>query len=211
MEQTIHASGKIAVAYEKRRRQKGQVRSGTHACDLNQRGRKRKRAARISRSGLIVRGPLREFRPTVLQHAKRADKRKNVWCEKEEEALGIVARSPVGMLMAQSDVEFFSGEHTEHATRDEQPRAKQAGQSDKGSFVFDEHDRGRISLQMRFLADGSAKPIVAQGSDEGMHGSSEWMRTKWQHRKAPARRKVNRHARRWPQVRATSSWGHTGL
>ena len=34
---------------------------GTHTCDLNQRGRKRKRAARVSRGCLIVRGPLREF------------------------------------------------------------------------------------------------------------------------------------------------------
>jgi hypothetical protein len=109
----------------------------------------------------------------VLQQAKRADERNRVWCEKEEKALGIVARSAVSMLMAEGGVEFLCREHAEHAPRDEKPRTKQAGQREKGSFVFDDHDRGRISLQTCFLAEGSAKPIVAQGSEKRMRGASE--------------------------------------
>ena len=140
---------------------------------MNQCGCKRKGAARISRSGLIVRSPLREFRPTVFQDAQRTDKRKDIWREKKEKALGIVARSTVSVLMAESSVEFFRREHAEYTPRDEQPRAKQAGQGEKRSFVFNEHDGRRISQLSVFPGRRSAKPIVTQRSDEGMNGSNE--------------------------------------
>jgi len=67
MEQTIDAGAEVAVAGEQRSGEIRQRRRRTHASDAHQRGGKRESTARISRSGLVIGGPLREFRPAAFE------------------------------------------------------------------------------------------------------------------------------------------------
>jgi hypothetical protein len=91
----------------------------------------------------------------------------------QEEAFEVVAGSAVSVFMGQGRLELFGGKILKHAAGDEQARTKQAGHGEKRSFVFDQHYRRRFSGQARFLAGEPAKPIVAQGSEEGPSGSRE--------------------------------------
>ncbi len=61
VEQAIDAGREIAVAGEKRSREKRHTRARTQARDLNQGGGERSGAVGVSCGGLVVRGPFCEF------------------------------------------------------------------------------------------------------------------------------------------------------
>jgi hypothetical protein len=101
------------------------------------------------------------------------EERKNVRGQLNEEAFEVVAGSAVGVFMSQGGVELFGGKILKYARRDEQTWTKQAGHGEKRSFVFDEHYWRRFAGEARFLAGEPAKPIVAEGREEGLSSSPE--------------------------------------
>lgn len=173
MKQSIDANGEIPVAGEKRSGEKRQARTGTHTGDLNQSSSKRNGAAGITCGGLIVRRPLRKFRPVVFERAKRTEKRESVRGEKNEETFDVVARNEMGALVAQSSAELFGGKSAENAAGDEQTRTKQSRHGEKRSFALDDEERRRFSRNARFVARAPAEPIVLQGDEESMSASRD--------------------------------------
>jgi hypothetical protein len=161
MEEAIDTGRKIAAAGEKRSREKGHARARTQARDLNQRGGERNGAIGVSGSGLVVGGPFREFCPSGFEGPKWVHKRKNVGCEEKEKTLGVVAGAAVRLFVGEGGVEFFTRKNMEHATRNQKPRTKQAGQGEKRSFMFNDYQRGRITWNPDFLGSEAAKPVVA--------------------------------------------------
>jgi hypothetical protein len=90
-----------------------------------------------------------------------------------EQTLEVVAGSAVSVFMSQGSAELSGGKILKHTARNEQTWTNQAGHGEKRSFVFDQHYRRRFAGQARFPAGEPAKPIVAQGSEEGPSGSRE--------------------------------------
>ncbi len=109
----------------------------------------------------VIGGPFRVFRPCEFKGTKGTDKRKDVRSKKEEEALGIVARATVGLLVGEGCVEFFGGKGVKHAARNKEARTKKTRQGEKGGCVFDDDQRRRFSRHADFLAGKAAELIVA--------------------------------------------------
>lgn len=180
MEQAIDAGGEIAVAGEKRSGEKGQAWRRTHAGDPHQGGGERKSAARVSRGGFIVGGPLREFRPLAFEQTKWTDKGKEVRCKEKQKALHIVERSAMGVFVAQGGVQLLGGKRAKHAPRDEQTRTKDSRHGEKRSFALDDDQGGGIPRHTHFPPCLAAEPIVPTGNQKRISGA--------QHRKRPSRR-----------------------
>jgi len=86
---------------------------------------------RIAAHSVIVRGPFRKPNPVALEGRETAEKGDRSRSKKQKEALEIITRDSMSILVPQSQPELFRGKRTEHGLRDHQAWTKNAGKHQK--------------------------------------------------------------------------------